>query len=211
MAQRENILDQVMAMFIAQGIRSVRMDDIARQLNVSKRTLYEMFGDKEELLYQCIIRFTCNRHLDRDKRLEKASNYLEMMLICLQEMVDHYPVGNRMRENLKRFYPKVYDKVVTEFEKKGVDGLREWIELCIEQGLILPEVNVDLSLAILYNTANGIFFRRDVWIAEGITSMDMLIYAMIMYIRGMATPAGIEIINDFCRRNFGSHYRLASL
>ena len=48
--RKERIIDQAMQMFVAQGIKAVRMDDIARQLGVSKRTLYEEFGDKEQLL-----------------------------------------------------------------------------------------------------------------------------------------------------------------
>ena len=39
-----------MEMFATQGIKAVRMDDIARSLGVSKRTLYEQFGDKQGLL-----------------------------------------------------------------------------------------------------------------------------------------------------------------
>ena len=45
--QKERIIDQAMHMFVSQGIKSVRMDDIAQQLGVSKRTLYEMFGDMD--------------------------------------------------------------------------------------------------------------------------------------------------------------------
>lgn len=50
MDQKERIIEQAMHMFVSQGIKSVRMDDIAQQLGVSKRTLYELFGDKEGLL-----------------------------------------------------------------------------------------------------------------------------------------------------------------
>ena len=48
-------------MFVEQGIKSVRMDDIASAVGVSKRTLYEMFESKDELLYLTI------RHLQRNK------------------------------------------------------------------------------------------------------------------------------------------------
>ncbi len=37
-------------LFQAQGVKQVRMDDIARELSISKKTLYELFSDKEELL-----------------------------------------------------------------------------------------------------------------------------------------------------------------
>ena len=47
MSQKERIIEQTMRMLVAQGIKAVRMDDIAHQLSVSKRTLYELFGDKE--------------------------------------------------------------------------------------------------------------------------------------------------------------------
>lgn len=56
--QKGRIIDQAMQMFVSQGIKSVRMDDIAQQLGVSKRTLYEMFGDKEGLLYLAMERYS---------------------------------------------------------------------------------------------------------------------------------------------------------
>lgn len=57
MDQKERIIEQAMHMFVSQGIKSVRMDDIAQQLGVSKRTLYELFGDKEGLLYLAMDRY----------------------------------------------------------------------------------------------------------------------------------------------------------
>ena len=60
--QRERIIEQAAKMFAEQGIKSIRMDDIAKALGVSKRTLYEMFEDKEELLYLS-IRFMQSRHM----------------------------------------------------------------------------------------------------------------------------------------------------
>ena len=54
MDQKERIIEQAMHMFVSQGIKSVRMDDIAQQLRVSKRTLYELFGDKEGYIYRMV-------------------------------------------------------------------------------------------------------------------------------------------------------------
>ena len=47
MTQRELIVEQAAKMFVNQGVKAVRMDDIAHELSISKRTLYELFGDKE--------------------------------------------------------------------------------------------------------------------------------------------------------------------
>ena len=51
MSQKEYIIERASEMFVANGIKSVRMDDIAHNLGVSKRTLYELFGDKATISY----------------------------------------------------------------------------------------------------------------------------------------------------------------
>lgn len=67
MTQKERIVEQAMRMFATQGIKAVRMDDIARQLGVSKRTLYELFGDKEGLLYLAL-----NCYFEHTRRRREA-------------------------------------------------------------------------------------------------------------------------------------------
>ena len=49
---REKIMNAAMKCFREKGIRAVRMDDIANELSISKRTLYEIYNNKEELLYE---------------------------------------------------------------------------------------------------------------------------------------------------------------
>ena len=112
-------------------------------------------------------------------------------------MADKATVANRIRENLRKFYPKVAEKLSNEFESRSIEQLRQWIELCIDQGLFMPKTDIDISLAILYNTANGVFSNRNVWLPEGVAPTQVLISAMIIYIRGMSTVRGVEIINDF--------------
>ena len=52
---RKQIISVAAEMFHQQGIRSVTMDDIAHRLCMSKRTLYQIFADKESLLLACVI------------------------------------------------------------------------------------------------------------------------------------------------------------
>ena len=61
MDQKERIIEQAMHMFVSQGIKSVRMDDIAQQLGVSKRTLYELFGDASSAPRCAPMRATCSK------------------------------------------------------------------------------------------------------------------------------------------------------
>ncbi|UKI39878.1 MAG: TetR/AcrR family transcriptional regulator [Alistipes putredinis] len=62
MVKRDYIVARAASMFETQGVKSVRIDDIASELGMSKRTLYEMFDSKEALLKECM------RHLFVEKQ-----------------------------------------------------------------------------------------------------------------------------------------------
>lgn len=94
--QKERIIDQAMHMFVSQGIKSVRMDDIAQQLGVSKRTLYEMFGDKEGLLYLAMERYSERNRQRWNELTADARNVLEAMFMVLGEVMDNAEVSRRM-------------------------------------------------------------------------------------------------------------------
>ena len=51
---REQIVETAQQLFIEHGIKDVKMDDIAAQLSISKRTIYELFNDKEQLLREVL-------------------------------------------------------------------------------------------------------------------------------------------------------------
>lgn len=118
--QKERIIDQAMHMFVSQGIKSVRMDDIAQQLGVSKRTLYEMFGDKEGLLYLAMERYSERNRQRWNELTADARNVLEAMFMVLGEVMDNAEVSRRMMDNLRKFYPAVHDKLMREGMVKTV-------------------------------------------------------------------------------------------
>lgn len=103
MDQKERIIEQAMHMFVSQGIKSVRMDDIAQQLGVSKRTLYELFGDKEGLLYLAMDRYFEKKRIERAAVCAHARNVLEAMFMVLGGVMDNAEVIQRLLNNLRKF------------------------------------------------------------------------------------------------------------
>ena len=112
MTQREYIIERASEMFVANGIKSVRVDDIAHDLGMSKRTLYEMFGDKEELLYLCMLHF-----LDKQRKevnistKDTTATILEIVLQGFLNMMQYSEVNHRIMNNLQRFYPKIFTRI----------------------------------------------------------------------------------------------------
>ena len=75
---RDRIIDVALDDFTSQGIRSVTMDEVATKLGISKRTLYEVFADKEALLVDCILKLQGN-----------ADAYVDFVSDVLQHLPDN--------------------------------------------------------------------------------------------------------------------------
>ncbi len=197
MSQREHIIEQAAQMFAESGIKSIRMDDIAQSLGVSKRTLYELFADKEELLYLCMA-FLHERKVEAiEQECRLCNDKLEMLFVGLRVMLNGEERHHRMMKNLQKFYPAIFERLRLENTKQGLARLREMIISLIDEGLIESTVNVDLSVTIFYYTTTIIFGQRDnIVLPEGVTEKDALMYTMVNFFRGIATVEGLRRIDE---------------
>jgi AcrR family transcriptional regulator len=198
--QKERIIDQAMQMFATQGIKSVRMDDIAQHLGVSKRTLYELFGDKEGLLYLAMERYF---QRDRQRWTEltaNARNVLEAMFMVLAQVMDKAEVSSRMMDNLKKFYPAVHDKLTREGMEKNRRSLRGMLDQGIVDGLFVDNINIDLAISVLYYTASALVTRKELMLPAGMTEREAFVQIISNFFRGISTAKGLRMIDDNLKR-----------
>lgn len=186
-----------MQMFVRQGIKSVRMDDIAQELGVSKRTLYEMFGDKEELLYLCLKRHMSLVNESVARKAREADNLLESILIGFFEITQYSETNSRIAGNLRKFYPSVHERLHRELGKDGTERFRRAIGECTNRGLLDDKANIELAITMLYYMAAGIVARKDVIMPEGVSVREAFISVVILFFRGISTGEGLRIIDDF--------------
>ena len=200
MTQKARIVEQTMHMFVAQGIKSVRMDDIAQQLGVSKRTLYELFGDKEGLLY---LAMSCYFEQHRKQWTElgsDADNVLERLFLVLGNVMEHSESTYRILENLRKFYPEVYQKLMRESYEQNKLELRRMLEQGIAEGFFIDSINIELSILVFYYTATAITTRRELIPFEGISERGAFMQIVSIFFRGISTARGGEIIDGFLKR-----------
>ena len=198
MTQKERIIAQAMQMFVSQGIKSVRMDDIARQLGVSKRTLYEMFGDKESLLYLTMEYFFECKRLERREACAGARNVLEAMFRVLGCIMDD-SVIHRVLGNLRKFYPAVHERLLREGSAKSRCDLEGMLRQGIADGLFVETINVDLAISVLYYTASAITDRKDLLLPEGMGEREAFVWIVSNFFRGISTAEGVRLVDDYRR------------
>lgn len=192
------IIEQAAKMFAEQGIKSIRMDDIAKTLGVSKRTLYEMFEDKEELLYLS-IRYMQQQRMDKvEAKLRENTDSLGYLFESIEMMMGNRELHRRISNNLSKFYPATFERVRKESEERSGKVLYSLIEHYIDCGLIVPTVDIRLSVTILYYTTTTIVSTADnMSLPDGVTLEDAMAYTIINFFRGIATIKGVQQIDDY--------------
>lgn len=201
MSPEDKIVDAAAEMFLSEGIKSVRMDDIATRLGVSKRTLYEMFGDKQDLLEQSVAYYFDRKRLAVCERASEATNVIEEIFFMLSSM------RREDREvllivNLKKFYPEIYRRLEEEAHRYSYVEFDKLLDRGIEQGLFLPYINKELALVTLVYSISTIFERRDhIEFIKAVSAREAFRYVIVSFFRGLSTHKGIEVIDDIVTRN----------
>ena len=202
MTQKEYIIERASEMFVANGIKSVRVDDIAQSLGMSKRTLYEMFGDKEELIYLCMSYFLEKQRSEVNLIAKDTSTtILEVVLQGFLNMMQYTEVNHRIMNNLQRFYPKVFERIRQESGEVGRTNLRNAIHKCVNEGFFDNKFNMDLAITVLYYTSMGVIARQDFPYPQGVSQHEAFRHIIVCFFRGVATPKGLEVIDNFIAKN----------
>ena len=103
----DRILDTAMSAFTKKGIKAVKMDDIVQQLVISKRTLYEIFENKEVLLYEGVRKSKRQRNELLKQMISECSNVMDLILLFYHKKVEEFKLVNpQFYEDLVR-YPRV--------------------------------------------------------------------------------------------------------
>lgn len=183
------------------------MSDIANELGISKRTLYEVFHDKEELLEECF-----NTHMSKiEHEIEKITNNSEnvidaLMLIYSRHLCSTQEVKKSVLSDLKKHYALVYKKI--EFRQKS--GYHVFISLMqkgIQQGLIRKDINFEVILWLLRAQFKALI--EDEYIPTDKYSTNEFINAIILnFIRGISTPSGNERIDGYITREIKTKEQL---
>ncbi len=183
-------------MFAEQGIRKVRMDDVAAALTMSKRTLYEMFADKEELLLECM---KVNQEKKREYAAQvatTANNVLEIVFCLYQNgMEEMKNIHPSMYRDIKK-YPKVCE-YLNQRKAQSANNSKVFFETGVRQGLFRADINFDIFQFLTDLSMNG-FLNNDL-LMEHWALADVLDTIVRVNMRGICTEKGQRMLDDFLK------------
>ena len=190
---KERILEYSEKEFYANGVRQVKMDNIANYLSISKRTLYEIYPTKEDLLLECLKKHDKRYESRIEQYIEESNtNAIEIIIFSYKIKLEHFLQLNPLfLEELCK-----YKRVINYFDArdKERDTNFEWLfNRGVEEGFFRKDLNpriisnmftVSLKEAIdneLYKEFGMEYLFRDI---------------VFTLVRGICTIKGIEAIDQ---------------
>lgn len=176
--------------FVSKGIRNVKMDDIARELSISKRTLYELFATKEQLLLECVKEMRNEFIEHMDKFVKEDTSVIAIIIETYRyQMSKLTTISPKYYEEL-RLYPSVA-KWMDEDHNHKEGEVVEFYKRGVEEDYFRNDVDFSLIGKVIVGTVDYIMrsqlFRQ--------YSMPQIFHNVILlYVRGFCTVKGVQAL-----------------
>lgn len=190
---RQRIVAIATDAFTKNGIRSVTMDEIASEVGISKRTLYETFEDKEELLVECVRNKEEENCMLGAKVVAESNNVLEVILHFYKVNIAFFHKANKQFfEDLNR-YPKV-GKLIRKNQAEHSDYVVAFFNKGVEQGIFRKDVNFEITNVLVREQVN---FLIQTDLCRRFPFVEVYESIVFNFLRGVSTPKGQKILEDF--------------
>ena len=174
------IIEVALKAFMTRGIKAVTMDDIAHELTMSKRTLYQLFSDKEALLKACFTEMEQQHMVRMQKVMSEADNLLEVIM-------------NDFAFKLQRLQNISPQFILADTSQRA----RDFLQRCVQEGLLREDVNYEIVYDIF---SSHVDMGRTEDLLKKHSLPDMFYNFVLVYLRGCATPRGAVLMDEFFKK-----------
>ncbi len=189
---KEELLENISELFLKYGLRSTSMDDICSHLKISKKTLYQHFSNKDNVVEQVLLYRRNSHQVKKDIEKLKQNNPIKIMLSIRDHIISS--LNSRMPANLfdlKKYHPDVYQRVNEKDQIFIHNLLNEVINKGMEEGYFRKDINKSVQVYL--------FVKQMAFLGEPEMLSDIKYSAQIVVstivenvIRSFATPKGME-------------------
>jgi AcrR family transcriptional regulator len=197
MSQIDRIIQGGEELFLQAGIKSVTMDDIAKHLGMSKKTIYQFFKDKNELVIALV-----KKKLQEDEDqicalIEKSENVIEEMINMMKCSEDIFSrINPIVIHDMQKYHPDAWKHFQNFKEEVIVHTLEDLLTKGMQQGYIRPDIDVKIMARMRVNQVEMGFNTNIFPIAE--FSTWKVQYQLLEHFNfGICTLKGYKLLNEY--------------
>ncbi|TAF45818.1 MAG: TetR/AcrR family transcriptional regulator [Sphingobacteriales bacterium] len=193
----EYILTEAEKLFMQLGIKSVTMDDIAKQLSISKKTIYTFYKDKNNLVYKLIAKKLAEDECQMAERTKIASNAIEEVFLCMDFLKTMLAgINPTLFYDLQKYHSNAHQLMINFHHTYVFNTIKKGLERGIAEGIFRPDLNTEILATLRVSQINwsvGCDLVRN-----GSHSLyDVFLEATIHFLFGVSTLSGHVLINKY--------------
>jgi len=190
----QQLIEQVMRLFMRYGIKSLTMDDIARKLGVSKKTIYKYVSDKNDLVRRAMehqieterfsINSICEAGTNAIDEIFEISKIISEILGQVHPSV-HYDLG--------KYHPEVWNVAMKQRQDHVYECVFGNLNKGKEEGLYREDLNCEV-IAKIYIAKLDVLFDGEIFSPQQFNFADVYLEFFRYHVRGIASPKGLEYL-----------------
>jgi TetR/AcrR family transcriptional regulator, cholesterol catabolism regulator len=197
---KERIIAKAREQFFRYGVKSVTMDDIAGELGISKKTIYQHFEDKDAIVHQLML-----SEMEQDKceweALEGSSNNVIEKIVKSMDIIRHAfaEINPSAFFDIKKYHPKTWELFQEHKQNFIMESVRKELLQGIEQGVFRAEIKVEI-LARMRMEQIEMGFDPHLFPPGKFSLIEVELTMLDHFIRGILTPKGLEVYQEFMHK-----------
>lgn len=191
---KNRIRTESLRMFMNLGVRSVTMDDVARELAISKKTLYQFVSNKAELVHES-FQFLMQQVIPQVRSIRgtegNAIDHMFRLDDFMCSMVESHNPATKFQ--LQRYYPATWKFMDEVRFKEFMDTIQDNLSRGIREGLYRTNLNIKLIAYMYYGKAE--IMTDTQWFPTENYDMTEISHVSLEYhLRGICSPQGLEYL-----------------
>ncbi len=188
-----HILETAYDLLLEKGFKAMTMEELAKRLQMSKRTLYQIYENKHDLILQA-LRHNQQLHIEKcDEIFRTSDNVMESMIRIFYFHREHLGrVNIEFFRDMDRLYPNLrndYENNVDRF----VEQMQALFEAGISQGVFLDHLNYKAFSRILLLQMESLKRMESIF-TDDLSLADIFDTMSICFLRSIASPKGLELL-----------------
>lgn len=194
---KERIIAKAREQFFRYGVKSVTMDDIARELGISKKTIYQHFEDKDAIVHQLMMAEMANDKCEWDELDASSDNVIEKIVKSMDIISQAFAeINPSTLFDIKKYHPKTWQLFQEHKQNFIMESIRKELLEGIEQGFFRADIKVEILVRMRLEQIE-IGFDPQLFPPNKFSLIEVELTMLDHYIRGILTPKGLEVYQEF--------------
>ncbi len=192
MELKQSILAKAEQLFKKYGIKSVTMDDLARALGISKKTLYQHVPNKAELIHEILSNYTCSEKDALDQIRQQARDAVEEMLHIARFVVEMLrDMSDTVLYDLQKYYRQSWEMIQRLHKEHIYEVIRSNLVRGQQEGLYREDIDPSI-IARLYVSKTLHVVDEDLFPKGQFRKEEVVRQHILYHIRGVSSEAGLR-------------------